>query len=109
MKQAELDLEAGIKARDEGMKAVAENSAPWFERARACATESLRPGGSWFTGEDIRQWIECRVGPPHHSNAFGALISRLVRDGIIVPTGRTVPSTRATSHAHRTPEYRSAR
>ena len=105
MKQTELDLEAGIKARDEGMKAVAENSGTWFERARLEAHRSLPP--FTMTGEAVRDYLREieHVGSPHHPNGWGALIKALVRDGLLKPTGHTVPSRRTSSHAHATPEY----
>jgi hypothetical protein len=115
VKQAELDLEAGIKARDEGMKAVAENSGTWFERAQILAPAVVFALGNrgWFgnsgrmpfSAEDLRLQISERIGNPHHSNTWGTLVRRLVKDGLIVPTGRTVPSRRTSSHAHATPEY----
>lgn len=108
--RSQAELFEGKKARDEALARVAENSGTWFERARK---EASRPGLLvWmgiprsFTAESLRSVLIARVGEPHHSNAWGALVSRLVKDGVIVPTGRMVPSTRKTSHAHRTPEYR---
>jgi hypothetical protein len=98
----------GPTLRDRALKSVAGNAEPWFQQARRYIEKRAAAGAlGTFTGEFLRDILEIHVGKPHHSNALGALVSRLVKDGTIVPTGRVVPSVRPTSHAHRTPEYRS--
>jgi hypothetical protein len=100
-------LSAGAELRDKGLAQVAENAEPWFARARRYVEKRAVAGRlGTFTGEFLRDVVTLHVGEPHHSNAWGALTSRLVKDGTIVPTGQMVPSQRKTSHAHRTPEYR---
>lgn len=104
MKNGDLfDDDASKKAKEAALDSVRENAGRWFDLARAEAHRSLPP--FVMTGEGIRQYLTVLVGEPHHHNAWGALISTLVKDGLIVPTGRWLPMTQRSSHARRTPEY----
>ena len=97
---------SGVAARDEALDRVAGNAVPWFDRARAAAAVAVRALPFFFTGEDVRREISGRVGEPHHPGAWGALVHRLLWEGLIEPTGRYVPMAEKSSHARRTPEYR---
>ena len=106
----------GEAEKAKALEQVKENSGPWFEKARAVALEGLfrefcphggHMGHAWpATGEDIRVYLGHFAGKPHHPNAWGALVARLVKDGILEPTGRYVAMVTKSSHARRTPEYR---
>lgn len=74
----------------------------WKDRARL-VVYSMR--GQAVTGEDIRLACEKREITPHHSNAWGAFISHLVRDGTLVHTERYVPMKALASHGRRTALY----
>lgn len=66
------------------------------------------PPGTVCTGESIR--LECLAQGilPHHPNAWGAAISRCVRAGLLLETGRFPRMRSASSHSRRNPEYRRA-
>ena len=106
MTQLALPL-SGDALRDEGLAAVSDNAQPWMDKALA-----LLPQMSFWrhqvTGEDIHLWIEARIGPPHHFNAWGALVNTAVRRGIIEFADCYRKCTSPVRHAHRTPVYRFA-
>jgi hypothetical protein len=60
------------------------------------------PYGWKGIGEDIR--LACPE-PPHHHNAWGAVISTAVRKGWLQPTGRYLKMRSTTSHARESKEY----
>lgn len=100
----------GADLRNKGISQVSDNNDDWME---ACFVESARAFGvrsanDTFTGEDIRFHCQETVGSPKHSNAWGALINHLIRNGIIVPTGNHRPMRDLFSHARSTPLYRAA-
>ncbi len=66
------------------------------------------PAGEW-TGEDVRDYLTRLYIAPHHSNAWGALIAKAVRDNLLVPTGERRAMRGPRSHARRTDVYRTAR
>ncbi len=98
---------SGPALRDEGLAVVSLNSQPWMDKALALLPQ-MRREHMTVTGEDIHIWIEKRLGPPHHYNAWGALVSTAVRRGIIEFTGSYRKCTSPVRHAHRTPVYRFA-
>jgi len=51
------------------------------------------------TGEDLRIWVEARIGPPHHPNATGAFVRRLRSAGMLVPTGEWRKPVSEASHS----------
>lgn len=64
------------------------------------------PKGTLCTGESIRLAChEVGISPRHH-NAWGAVISRCVRAGLLEETGRFPRMQSRSSHARRNPEYR---
>src|SRR6056297_335820 len=84
--------------RDRGITSVTENSQPWMDRAAAAALKM--PDGE-CTGEDIRLHVSELVGDPHHHNAWGALINRLIRNRVIYSTGMTCHAKLPKAHARR--------
>lgn len=96
----------GATLRNEGIARVTENSGSWMDEARAAALSFL-PGvsGKLITADVIRDAVLRRAGPPHHFNAWGALVNGLVKRGHLLPTGRVAASPRASNHAHRNPIY----
>ena len=99
------DLFESRKARDAALKDVADHSQPWMDRALAFLP-LLRVEFSTVTGEQVRLWLEKRLEPPHHHNAYGALINTAIKRGILIPTGCLVPMAVKKSHARKTPVYR---
>lgn len=96
----------GPQLRDEGIARVTENAASWMDNARAIAVEFCRiSDGKLITADVVRDFVAARIGQPHHFNAWGALSNWMVRQGRLIPTGRIVPSSRASNHAHKNPEY----
>lgn len=66
------------------------------------------PKGTVCTGETIRLACLENGVHPHHPNAWGAVIARCVRAGLLEETGH-FPRMRAPSaHSRRNPEYRRA-
>ena len=96
------DLQLSLLDRDEALRRVAENSQPWFDRAMAELRVAKLP--PYVTGEDIR--LQLKIEPPHHHNAWGALIAGAIREGLIEPTGKWVHMRIRTSHARRNPIYK---
>ena len=101
MKQTDLDL--GRQQRDEALAQVAENAMPYTEQA-AQLIDQLNPGTDW-TGEDIRIYIESKIGKPHHHNAWGAIINSAVRRKTLIKTGKYRQMRAPKSHARATPVY----
>ncbi len=100
-------LFSGELLRDEGIAEVSEHNGKWME---LCVAEAERLSsstltGDKFTGEDLRHHLGRRIGLPHHSNAWGALINTLVRRKIIKPTGEYRAMRDDSSHARKTPVY----
>lgn len=101
--QLDGDLFGALEAKDAALEQVAEHSGDFMADARYAV--SRLPSGL-YTGEAIRLEIEARGICPHHHNAWGALISKCVKDGMLKPTGRYLPMRTRKSHARKTPEYR---
>lgn len=62
------------------------------------------PCGFLGTGEGIR--LAVMLPPPHHHNAWGAVIRMAVRRGLLMDTGQMAHMTSKKSHARRSPVYR---
>lgn len=92
-------------ARDAALERVAENSGTWFELARAAAPRAVGRIPPPFRGEDLRDALTVTLGPPHNPHVWGCLVRALVRDGVLVPTGRWIQMRSKGSHARRTPQY----
>ncbi len=100
-------LFSGELLRDEAIAKVSGHNDAWMER---CIMEMKWPfsemlKGTTFTGEDIRFYLNRTVGCPAHSNAWGALVSTLIKRKIIKPTGEYRAMRDQSSHARRTPVY----
>ena len=96
------DLFEAQQAQREALEQVAKNSGNFMTWAYM-AVQRL-PVGLW-TGEEVRLALEAGDIRPHHHNAWGALISKCVKDGLLKPTGRYLPMRTKKSHARKTPEY----
>lgn len=92
--------------RDAALEQVGDNA----EEATSFMTLGLAaigrlPAGE-YTGEDVRDRLTGLGVVPHHPNAWGALVSKAVRDGLLVPTGERRAMRGPRSHARRTDVYR---
>lgn len=97
-----FEWNAGEEARDEALFKVTENCKPWMESALAVVPDIPMVE---FTGEDLRHFVVAKVGSPHHSNAFGAMVNAAVRKGLITATGEWRKMKLKSSHARKTPVY----
>lgn len=104
MTESQFDLFAKL-ARDAALSQVTDNAGTWMDSALA-QLNLLRREMSEFTGEQIRIEIADAIGPPHHHNAWGALIMVAVNRKIIYATGAYEAMKTTKSHARRTPVYR---
>ncbi len=96
-------LFSGELLRDEGIAKVSDNNELWMELCVKEVEQNLTKHD--FTGEDLRFVLSSWVGCPAHSNAWGALISTLVKRKIIKPTGEYRAMRDDSSHARKTPVY----
>jgi len=83
----QFDLFAGMALRDKGMKQVFVNSGEWKDIAYEYLLK-LTPRNIDITGEFIRVTIINAGCPyPHHCNAWGPLIKKAARAGVLRFTG----------------------
>jgi hypothetical protein len=95
----------GRMARDDGMQlALFNESEPWIERAwRELLAFAER--NQTFYLEDFRlEWAAKGNERPHHPNVWGALSSRLKKEGYAW-TGIHRPSVDPRSHARAMPQW----
>jgi hypothetical protein len=98
----QLDLMAALAERDLALDKVSDRAGPWIDRAmRGLAALPL---GWQGTGESIR--LALPVEPPHHHNAWGAVIKKALDRGLLTPTGKFEHMRTKKSHARKTPVYR---
>lgn len=78
----------------------------WMEKATTLITEGLYNDYRQVTGEQIRFWLRSkRLRAPAHPNAYGALILRLVQQGILRKTQKFAASEAPTSHGRQRRVY----
>ncbi|HEX8814324.1 MAG TPA: hypothetical protein VF753_02385 [Terriglobales bacterium] len=99
----QFDLFGGRLLRDAGLRSIARNNPEWF-RGAILEIHKL-PHGWRGLPEQIRPAIEQAVGAPNHPNAYGMLINRAVKRGLLRRTGRRRPMELDTSHGRWTDEY----
>ncbi len=98
-------LFSGELLRDEALEKVSEHNEPWMARCIWSMEQSIWLGDGTFTGEDVRFYLNREVGCPAHPNAWGALVSTLIKRKIIRPTGEYRAMKDDSSHARKTPVY----
>lgn len=89
-----FDIEAGQRAREEGMQKVVDNSAEWQEYARAVLA-TLAVSGKTFSTDDFHNALKVQ---PHHPNAVGGVFRWARSHGLIERAG-TKESERPSAHA----------
>lgn len=97
------DLFGAKGERDENLDRVLANAGMWSKLALDAIARL--PEGSQASGEDIRLWLTPIIGPPHHHNAWGALIMVAVKHKLLRDIGSTHMRTER-SHARKTTLYR---
>ena len=95
-------FDTATEARDQALIKVSASSPTWIQQAHALIPQY--PGDS-VTGEDLRLWIEERIGKPHHFNVNGSMIMGAIRKGLLTNSGIYLKSKRVESHARRNPRY----
>lgn len=95
-KSPKYDLAKSLEARDEGLANLSSYvTSAWFAEARAQALivalskAELTTDDIWLTG----------LSEPTEPRAMGPVITSLVKDGILSPTGRFVRTARVSRHA----------
>lgn len=95
----------GEYLRDKGIETVVSNAGnAWMDRATALIRSRL--AGQEILAETFRQLCEEEGIKPHHHNAWGGLTNRLIKQGILIDTGRVAKSSRPSSHARRQPIWK---
>lgn len=91
------------KLRDKGLDLVGVNNADWLMNAvRIVRTHA--PAAGEFMAESFQSYPG--IGQPAHPNAWGSLTNRLIRLGVIEPTGEFRQSVGRSKHAHNYRVYR---
>lgn len=105
---ARLAVVTGDDLKTAGQQAAADAAPDDWRDAFRAAVKALAASGRPFTSEDVTD----RAGLPsgdvatNRNNAVGALMTASARAGVIVKTGRRVPSARATSHGAELTEWK---
>lgn len=100
----QFDLFGGLADRNDAYERMAARQPEWFKAALFVII--ALPHGWQGLGEDIREVIEEKVGPPATStNCYGALTARAISLGVLKRTGRRLPMKKRTSHGRKTDEY----
>jgi hypothetical protein len=94
---------AATQMRDEALDRVYSRAPDDWKAGSAKVVRSMK--GQKVTGEDIRLACEARDLRPHHHNAWGAFISWLKRQRVIVGTGTYVNMKGPRSNARKTEVY----
>lgn len=101
MSAAQMSL--ALVARDVGMARVERSAgAEWQRLALGYLREFLSRHDAPFMAEDVREWAEERGLPaPPNEKAWGPLMQRARRDGIVRPCGYGLANS-----SHRSPKVR---
>jgi hypothetical protein len=92
--------EDAAQARDFALRKMRENGGEWH--ATALLALNLIPGFVG-TGEEIRIRLQLRgLSPPHHQNAWGAMILDAIEQGKIQRTGTRTRMRTRKSHGRAT-------
>jgi hypothetical protein len=99
-----METPTAAQLRDEQTEIVLENAGEdWKDAAVKCIQKHW--GGRQGIAEDFRLTCEENDIHPHHSNAWGALILMMKRQGLLISTGIWRAMTTKRSHARRSEVY----
>lgn len=82
-------------ARDHGIEQVSRNNLTYLEEARKLIPQYPHRE---VTGEELREFIEARLGPMSHHNLTGAIVMGAVRKGLLRKTGEYRKMKKVNSH-----------
>lgn len=94
------------QTKQEYLARVEETNEDWMQRAIACFERHRLIFPSEFLAEVIREKLLPLVDFPVSHHAWGALTARLMKMGMIVPTGEFRATRSRKTHGHRTAVYR---
>lgn len=86
----QLDLiDYGNRMRDQALAQVKANAGDWFNLAKieARALKDLYPDEE-FLAEWLRFKIVPTIGPAGSANVWGSLVRELVKEGVLIHTGK---------------------
>lgn len=83
-------------ARDAGIERASRNNTTYIEEARKLIRQYPHEE---VTGEELRDFIENRLGPMSHHNLTGAIVMGAVRAGILKKTGEYRKMKKVKSHS----------
>jgi hypothetical protein len=102
------DEEDGEELKQEGIDQVLRHApAPW-KVAALKIVESVAKRHPYFSADDVHHlagWLG--LSPPHHPNAWGALMQSALRLGYMEKTKTRIKSKRRNQHGTEIPVYRS--
>lgn len=99
--------EEGRRRRDEAIDRVRDHTPPgWMDAAVDCVRIALQQFVT-ITTDDVRRVAGIRQIPkPHDNRAWGAVMRRAIKSGLVVKTGEYVPTERPEAHRRPIPVYR---
>ena len=84
-----------IRERDEAIQQIAINTSDTFKECARSAVINVGRMRERFTSDDVWNWLETHKSIQAHDNrALGAVMSKLHKEHLIMPTGQYVPSKR---------------
>lgn len=93
------ETEPGLAEKREGMTRVEEHANDDFKVIGAQLLRDLARQKGSVTSNDLWELLDQRGITTHDNRAMGALFLRAAREGLLVKTSETVPSTRKSRHA----------
>jgi hypothetical protein len=88
--------------RDSGIQKVTAREQSWLEAAHALIA---RYPTNEANAEELRVWVEERIGLPSHHNAIGGMFMSAVRKGLLKNTGVYTVGKRPSGHGRRVANY----
>lgn len=92
--------------KQQSLAQVESNNEDWIARAIECFRRHRLIFPSEFLAEVIREKLLPLVDHPLSHHAWGALTTRLIKAGLIIPTGEFRATRSRKTHGHRTAVYR---
>jgi hypothetical protein len=102
LRNSEPACPTATQLRDQGISSVTRNEKSWLEAAHALIA---RYPTNEANAEELRVWVEERIGGPAHVNAYGAMIMSAVRKGLLKNTGIYTVGKRPSGHGRRVANY----
>lgn len=105
-----LDLFGGETLKQQGMQQALDNErAEWKAQYVHFAEQwfAAQPQGTEFQGEDVRAYVQRRIGAPHHPNVWGGVFGGRITEWFkqhrldILPRMRPAKATRSHGHVYR--------